>query len=447
VKRSGPASLFLQTLALVIATVITAQLALIVAIFSLPPPTPEIYTVSDVVAALRSAQRTQGREGAHLIKSLRANAPSPPAMGRGRLQFRSEVAQALGVPADDVVLERASRRFVDPQREHAAALAMGVRPDAPFLIGHFTLAVRQNDGRWLTLTPERRFGVDPWQERFLLVSALAALAVTPLAWWFSRRISAPMATLAEGAERLGRAPSAPPLEITGPSEVVAAVEAFNQMQARLRLYVDDRTTMIGAIAHDLKTPLTRMRFRIEGAPADLKTKLSRDIDQMDAMVEGTLAFVHEASSPHQRVKLEIASLVETIMDEAAETGAAAAAEPSERVIVDGDPVALRRLIGNLVDNALKFGARARARVFALNGLAVIEIDDDGPGIPADLVERAFEPFRRLETSRNRATGGAGLGLAVVRTIARAHGGDVQLRSRPDGGLRARVTLPLALPAR
>jgi signal transduction histidine kinase len=224
------------------------------------------------------------------------------------------------------------------------------------------------------------------------------------------------------------------------------VNAFNEMQERLRQYVADRTEMIGAIAHDLRTPLTRLRFRIEAAPEELRVKLASDIDQMEAMVSATLAFVRDASRSHERVKLEITSLVETIMDEAAETGADASAEASARVVVDGDPVALRRLITNLVDNALKFGSAARGRVFVENQMAVVEIDDNGPGIADDQIERAFEPFRRLETSRNRDTGGIGLGLAVVRAIARGHGGDVSLKTLTEGGLRARVRLPLSLTA-
>jgi signal transduction histidine kinase len=167
---------------------------------------------------------------------------------------------------------------------------------------------------------------------------------------------------------------------------------------------------------------------------------------MEAMIAGTLAFVQDATRPVERTKLEVSSLVETVMDEAAETGADAAVEQAERAVVDGDPIALKRLVTNLVDNALKFGSRARGRVFAEHGMAVVEVDDDGPGVPESDIERAFEPFLRLEGSRSRETGGAGLGLAVVRAIARGHGGEVTLQNRPEGGLRARVTLPLALMA-
>ncbi|MGH7024136.1 MAG: ATP-binding protein, partial [Caulobacteraceae bacterium] len=357
---------------------------------------------------------------------------------------RAALAAVLGLAPTSVVIAQPGPRIIalgaSPDPQHAPPAF----DEAPMLLGAFDVGVRQGDGRWLVVAPMTTLGIDPWQQRLLLVLAIAAIAVSPLAWWFARRLAAPIAALAAGAERLGRDPAAPSLDVQGSAEVTAAVRAFNEMQQRLRRYVEYRTEMIGAIAHDLRTPLTRLRFRIETVPEEARAKLAADIDQMDAMVSATLAFVRDASRPRERVKLEITSLVETIMDEAAETGADSSAEPSDRVVVDGDPVALRRLIVNLVDNALKFGSAARGRVFTEDGMAVVEIEDNGPGIAEDQIERAFEPFHRLETSRNRDTGGIGLGLAVVRAIARGHGGDVFLASRAEGGLRAQVRLPLAL---
>jgi len=311
------------------------------------------------------------------------------------------------------------------------------------LFGSFHAAVRQPDGRWLTVAPHRNL-IEPWQQRILLVLAATAVAVIPVAWWFAHRLAAPIAAFARAAERFGRDPESPPLDIRGSSEISAAVAAFNVMQQRLKRYVTYRTTMIGAIAHDLRTPLTRLRFRIESAPEDLRAKLAADIDEMEAMVSATLAFVQDSTHAASRTKLEVSSLLETVMDEAAETGADAAVEWSERTVVDGDPIALKRLVTNLVDNALKFGSRARGRVFCESGMAIVEVDDNGPGVPEGDIERAFEPFHRLEGSRSRETGGAGLGLAVVRAIARGHGGEVTLENRAEGGLRARVSLPLAM---
>lgn len=200
--------------------------------------------------------------------------------------------------------------------------------------------------------------------------------------------------------------------------------------------------MVGAIAHDLRTPLTRLRFRIEAAPDDIRARLAADIDQMDAMISAALGFVRDATRTGPRERLDVTSLVESLAVEAAETGSDVIAAPSPRLTVLADPLALRRLFANLIENAVKYGERARVRMSDADGQAVIEIEDDGPGIPPEDLERVFEPFYRGEPSRNRETGGAGLGLAVVRSIARAHGGDVVLRNRSGGGLTARVTLPL-----
>jgi signal transduction histidine kinase len=230
--------------------------------------------------------------------------------------------------------------------------------------------------------------------------------------------------------------------VKGPAEVGVAARAFNEMQGRLQRYVEDRTAMVGAIAHDLRTPLTRLRFRIESLPEEQRAKYAADLDQMEAMIAATLTFVRDASRPGERTPLELSSLVESLCDEMAETGAWTEVEAGEKVVLEGDPMALRRLIANLLENAVKFGGRARARVFQDAGHAVVEIDDDGPGIPPQDTERVFEPFYRREPSRSRQTGGIGLGLAVVRSIARGHGGDVNLINRTGGGLTARVQLPL-----
>lgn len=200
--------------------------------------------------------------------------------------------------------------------------------------------------------------------------------------------------------------------------------------------------MVGAIAHDLRTPLTRLKFRIESAPEDLRRKMAKDIDEMEQMISAAMTFVRDASHAGARSPLEVSTLVESLCDEMVETGAQVTLTDRERVVLNGDAVALRRLFTNLLENAVKFGGGVEVRVLGQEGFAVIEILDDGPGIPDDERERVFEPFYRREPSRNRDTGGIGLGLAVVRSVARAHGGEVDLENRPEGGLKARVRLPL-----
>ena len=445
-RRLPSTPLFLQVLGLVVATLVASQITAVVVLLSLPPPAPNIYTVIDVAHVLRTGEDTQAREGRVLGVRVETRAPRmTEPENRRRMLFRSALAENLRIaPARVIVTQntpriiiygppRTTRRLPPPQP--------GAR-EQPLLFGDFEVGIAQPNGEWLVVRP--KFGIDAWQQRVLLVLGIALLAATPLAWWFARRLAAPITALAVGAERLGRDPQAPPLALAGPAEVTSAVTAFNEMQERLRRYVDYRTGMIAAIAHDLRTPLTRLRFRIEGTPDDLRAKLSSDIDEMEAMISATLGFVQDATRPRERTKLEIASLLETVMDEAAETGADAAVERADRVVIDGDPVALKRLVTNLVDNALKFGSRARGRVFKDGDMAIVEVEDNGPGVPEDQIERAFEPFHRLESSRSRDTGGIGLGLAVVRAIARGHGGDVFLKNRPGGGLTARVSLPLGV---
>lgn len=449
-SRAPSTPLFLQALGLVAATLAAVFVATTLVVINMPPPAPDVYTVSEVAQALRTGRTFQTVEGRALEVRPVAEPPAVTVpLGRRHINFRLGLAQELGLGPDAVVIAQNQPRIVffggPPRLPHRRSQAPPPRasPDQTVLFGPFQAAVRMPNGRWLQAAPRRAL-IDPWAQRVLLVLAAALLAVTPLAWWFARRIAAPITAFARAAERLGRDPDAPPLSIRGSTEVTAAAAAFNLMQERLKRYVSNRTTMIAAIAHDLRTPLTRLRFRIESVPDELKPKLAADLDEMEAMISSTLAFVQDATRTGERTKLEVSSLVETVMDEAAETGADAAVEHAERAVVDGDPIALKRLVANLVDNALKFGSSARGRVFAEAGMAVVEVDDDGPGVPEGDIERAFEPFQRLEGSRSRETGGAGLGLAVVRAIARGHGGEVTLLNRAEGGLRARVTLPLAL---
>jgi len=441
--------LFVQTLGLIIVSLVVAQALSVLVILSLPPPPPLVYTVAEVVNVVRPDKSPQADPRHLLMTKVAARPPVGLTTGSRRAHFREALARALNVPTSSIVVAQLGTKFVVFGVRKPRILQREVQREVlldapePLLMGSFQIGIRRNDGTWLVVAPRSTFGIDAWQMRLFIVLALSCLAVAPLSWLFSRRIAAPIAALAAGAERLGRDPGAPPLPLRGSAEVSSAAAAFNEMQGRLRKYIDERTGMLGAIAHDLRTPLTRVRFRVEGIAEPLRTKLINDIDQMEAMVASTLSFIHDTSQPHDRRKLEVASLVETVMDEASLTGADAAVESAERVVVDGDPLALKRLLVNLVDNALKFGSTARARVTTEGDLAVIEVDDDGPGVPQSEIDRVFEPFHRVEVSRSRETGGIGLGLSVVRAVARGHGGDVVLTNRPSGGLSARVTLPLA----
>jgi signal transduction histidine kinase len=307
----------------------------------------------------------------------------------------------------------------------------------------FSAAVRLEDGRWATVEPPRGW-IDPWQTRLLIALGLTLLLLAPLVWVMARRLTRPIRQFAEAAERLGADPDAPPLTPSGPSEVRTAIGAFNDMQASIRGHMRQRTQTIAAIAHDLRTPLTRLRFRAEQAPAALRDKMAADVEEMDGLIGQAMAFVRGEQQTERRERLDLSRLAADCAAGFAETGAAVTFAGTASLTVEGDPDGLRRAIANLIDNGLKYGGAARVTASTESGQAVIAVSDDGPGLPDEELETAFEPFQRGERSRNRETGGAGLGLAVARQAARAAGGDVTLSNRAGDGLEARLSLPLAV---
>jgi two-component system OmpR family sensor kinase len=443
-KARPTGSLFVQLLTLTGLTLVLSWAMSTLLLFMLPPPAPDFYRLAEIERTYRGAPIMLA-ERKPLERINIARPPSPALDGQAMPAIRSKLAQDLAVPVANIVVagERgplSDRRVGRIIRDRAAKV--GVRDEEHFLIAPFQVGVRQADGRWAVVRSQPVFGLSPWQQRVALWFVLSAVVMAPVAYVFARRLAAPIQLFADAAERLGRDPRAEPLVLKGPSEIRVAATAFNDMQERLRRYVEDRTAMVGAIAHDLRTPLTRLRFRIEGLPEEQRAKMSNDIDQMEEMISAALTFVRDASRPGERTPLELSSLLESLCDEMAETGASTEVESGEKVVLDGDPMALRRLFTNLLENAVKFGGRARTRVFRDASNAVVEIEDDGPGIPPADREKVFEPFYRREPSRSRQTGGIGLGLAVVRSIARGHGGDVLLVNRVGGGLTARVQLPL-----
>ena len=313
---------------------------------------------------------------------------------------------------------------------------------ATFVEGDFVAAVQLMDGMWAVVQPTPEPFPNAWQRRLLLWFAVAAAVVTPLGWLFSRRLVRPITAFAAAAEQLGRDPTAAILPLEGPAEVGRAAHAFNRMQSRLRSFVDDRTAMIGAISHDLRTPLTRMRFRVEDIPDDQRDGMLLEVQEMEQMITSVLAFIRDASEPGARETLDLSSLVEDVVEDAVFVGHDVVLDRTEKAAVDVDAIGMRRLLSNLVENAVKYGERAHVRLFTDRNDAVAEISDDGPGLPDDELERVFQPFYRAPNARASAKQGSGLGLAVCRSIARGHGGDVQL-TRGARGLVARVRLPLA----
>jgi signal transduction histidine kinase len=310
------------------------------------------------------------------------------------------------------------------------------------------IGMRLPNGEWLNVRAQLE-PLRPWHSptfllAFLLMTATAAL----LTLWAVRRLTAPVRVLAEAAEALGRDVNAAPLPEDGPTEVAVAAVAFNTMAARIRRFVQDRTELLTAIGHDLRTPITRLKLRAEFVEDDeQRAKILADLEELEAMVSATLAFGRDARTTEPVSPLDLAELLRTILDEAGDARPdmvdKLTFEGPAHLTVHARSLALKRVFVNLVTNAVNYGGSAAVRLVDRDErMVVVEVEDAGPGIPPGDLERVFEPFHRGEPSRNRETGGVGLGLPIARNIMRAHGGDVTLSNRPTGGAKATVTLPV-----
>lgn len=300
------------------------------------------------------------------------------------------------------------------------------------------VSVRLADDTWLNVYAPIEHGDTLWQPRFVgpLLAALAAITLAAL--WAVRRATRPLAALAAAAERLGMDVNAPPMPERGPNEVRAAAQAFNVMQDRIRRFVADRTQMLAAISHDLRTPITRMKLRAEFVDDDeQRAKMLADLDEMEHMIAATLAFARDDATREERRPVDVAALVQGMAEDLG-----GSYDGPDSLVAAARPLALKRAVANVIENAMKYGGAARAHLGRDDGHVVVTVDDDGPGIPENDREKVFAPFVRLETSRNRDTGGTGLGLAVARAAIRAHGGDITLENRAEGGLRVILAFPV-----
>lgn len=307
------------------------------------------------------------------------------------------------------------------------------------------LSVQLKDGSWLNTALAKPAAPSFWTTQSMVTLGVSALLLCGIATFIGRGITRPMRQMAAAAEAVGRGEKRA-LPETGPDDIRQTAEAFNLMQARLERFVDDRTRMLAAIGHDLRTPITSLRLRAEFVQdEETREKMLATIDELRAMTEAGLAFSREESVEEETRAVDVGSLVESLCDDLAEIGQDVTFEDGPRVELRCRRDSLRRAVRNLVENAVRYGGRATVRVVATPATVDIVVDDPGPGIPEAAMEKVFAPFFRLEESRNRETGGIGLGLAISRTIARRHGGDVTLENRPVG-LRAVISLPTLEPA-
>ncbi|HYD60099.1 MAG TPA: ATP-binding protein [Noviherbaspirillum sp.] len=285
------------------------------------------------------------------------------------------------------------------------------------------------------LTPRGDFGV---------YAILFLLSIGILAAIVARMTMRPLKQLAQAATALGNDIERPPLPERGATEIRQAAAAFNAMQGRIRSHIRQRSQILAAITHDLQTPLTRLRLRLEKVDdAELREKLIGDLTAMQGMVrEGLdLARSMDAAGPMQRLDLD--SLVDSVCADAADAGQDVTVEGHAHAALMARPIALRRCLTNLIDNACKYGGFARIVVDSDAKSATIRIRDGGPGIPEAEMDKVFDPFYRVEASRSRDTGGTGLGLTIARNITEQHSGTISLRNLPDKGLEVTLSFPYA----
>ena len=353
--------------------------------------------------------------------------------------FREALIRHLS-PAQDRQVRLLHMGMVAPEGMHG--------PDEPGqapsgTVETMMVSLSQPDGSWLNFTVPVGGPETLWNLRFGLSLMVMLAATFILSAAVVIYLTRPLAVFAHAARRLGLDVGAPPLPVRGPAEIREASLAFNEMQGRIRRFVEDRTRMIAAISHDLGTPLARMRLRAEFIEdEEQRRKMLADLDDMEKMVFATLSFARDEASGEPHTAVDLRSLLQRLCFDATDSGHQVSLSAGDTPVpFRCQPVAMRRALGNLIDNAVKYGGQAEVSLRQEENAIHILIEDEGPGIPEARFEEVFQPFRRLEQSRNRETGGTGLGLTLARTIIRAHGGDIRLSNRPGGGLRVQVILP------
>lgn len=304
------------------------------------------------------------------------------------------------------------------------------------------LSARLSDGRWL----DGRFpipGLDPWLLHRLLAATVALyILVLGAVLWIAVRLARPLRDLTAAAERFQGRTGGEPVEPRGPADVRRAILAFNAMNKRTLALFDEKDRMLGAIGHDMRTPLASLRIRAENmGPEEERAKLIATVEEMAATLEDILVLARTGRAREKVRPVDLAALADALVEEYRSVGAAAEFEPSERAALDVQPDLLRRALRNLIDNAIIYAGGARVRVAETTDGVELIVEDDGPGMSEEEMKEALEPFTRLESSRSRETGGAGLGLPIARAAAQAHGGDLRLSRAAQGGVSARIFLP------
>jgi len=377
------------------------------------------------------------------VRFTESAAPTTTGDDTGVSQFlASELAAALDLPDDAVRVSVGIEGGADG--EAWWTIWRGPARHRPPKISWFRASIEIGGGSWMNIETAPPPDPRPFRRTLFISLILSSVATLAVAVLVARRIVRPMRALAKAADSLGRGETVGPVPETGPDEARRSVHAFNEMRERLDRFVRDRTQMLAAISHDLRTPITTLRLRAELLDdEDIRDRIIETIEEMQDMTEATLAFVRADQAEEETRPIDLAALVDSLGADLVELGLDIAVHEEARPIIRGRTVALRRAIRNIIENAVRYGERASVTVQERppDNEARIIVDDNGPGLAPHDFERVFEPFVRGESSRSRETGGIGLGLAIARTIFRSHGGDITLENREKGGLRVIMTLP------
>lgn len=303
-------------------------------------------------------------------------------------------------------------------------------------------SVQLNNGQWVNFVTAVSDEHPLWSSEAFRSMVLMATAVILLSLWVIQRVTKPLRLFAAASERLGKNVNTEPLEENGPDEIVHAAQAFNEMQSRLQRLIENRTRMLAAISHDLRTPITLMRLRAEYVEnTEEREKMLSTLGEMEQMISATLSFAREDTEKEEPRIVDLGALVSSIADDLVDMGKAVECETEDNIELSCRPVALRRAISNVIENAVKYGGNAQITVSTAGSSVTIVVEDTGPGVPEEEIPKLFAPFYRVESSRSRETGGVGLGLSVAMSIINNHGGDISVENRTPQGLRVVIALP------
>jgi signal transduction histidine kinase len=442
-------SVLAQTAALAFAALLIATVLNFAVVLLAPAPPEARMSVGEAARALRaeagsrlsvreSGSPPAGARSRLLEASLGHQLHLPPGqvravwMGTGAGRASGAGQSVVLVGARDVVVDSSPVGFT---MRYGAGVEL--EPDTP--VPPFTAAIRLPDGRWRDVAPP-----DPWYAAWRLrMAAIFVGGMLLLAWpvWrATRRLVGPIRRLGDAAAAT-RLVGAAPFPVQGPREVRAVARAMNDMHQRLVAQALERARILASMAHDLRTPLTGLRLRAESAPPPERDRMVADLERMAAMIDEVLAYSRLGEHRIAHEPVDLAALLRECVDDRVALGQPVTLENVASCVIHGDGLLLRRAFDNLVDNGIRYGLAVRVSLVVASGVAWVRFDDRGPGIPPDQLARATEPFWRHEPSRSRATGGIGLGLAIVRDAAQSHGGELALSNLPEGGLRAQVALP------